>query len=86
MSSILLALQLALGLVPSIIDTVKAIETPGNGADKAATVINIVKTGISELAPDLQSKIGVDKLTSFVSKTIDIIVGFLNKVGVFKAS
>ena len=84
MASTLLAIQLVLGLIPSIMATIQAIETPGNGPDKAATVVQIVLAGLESVSPDLAAKVGLDKVQVFIAKAIDILVGFLNKVGVFK--
>ena len=81
MSNVLKIIQLALGLVPQIIETVKAIEIPGNGLAKKDAVLSIVTAAIKVFAPDLGVK--VEQVTSFVSSVIDIVVGLLNASGVF---
>jgi hypothetical protein len=70
-------------LIPKIIEMVKAVELPGNGADKLAIIVNFVHTAFEELAPELLSVISGDKIKAFTVRVVGIIVGFLNKVGVF---
>ncbi len=84
MGSIITIVTTLLGVIPQIIDIVKAIEVPGNGADKAATVTGLVFNGLHRLPhPDVVSKLGDNKVTEFIVKAINTVVGFLNKVGFF---
>ena len=82
MGSALKIIQIALALVPYIIETVKAVEVSGNGPAKKDAVIAIVSAGIDSFAPELG--VSSDKVQGFISKVIDLVVGLLNKVGVFK--
>lgn len=75
---------LLLSLVPQILSIIQAVEKPGNGADKAATVTQLVIAGFDVVPDDLKKEIGLDKVQGFVQKVIDIAVGFLNKIGAFK--
>jgi len=84
MSNIIQALRVALSVIPEVINIIKAVELPGSGADKAAAVLQIVTAAFQTLPADVASAIGLDKVQAFASKVIDIVVGFLNKVGVFK--
>ena len=86
MKQTLQAIQLAMALVPAILDAIRAIEIPGNGADKASAVVQIVLAALDSLAPDLAAAVGLDKVTAFIHKAIDILVAFLNKVGIFKTT
>jgi hypothetical protein len=86
MKTVLLVLQTALGIIPNVIDIIKAVEIPGNGAAKLATVTSIVIAAFEELAPEIKAMIGADKLASFAGKIVNIIVGFLNAVGILKKS
>jgi hypothetical protein len=83
MGNIINALKIAVALVPVIIETVKAIEVPGHGADKAATVVAVITAAFEELAPDVKATLGIDHIQAFTTRIIDIVVAFLNKVGVF---
>lgn len=83
MSKYLNVVTLLLSLVPQIIAMVKAIELPGNGADKAAAVISIVKETLTVLPEDLRKLIGADKVEGWLSTIISIVVNFLNKTGYF---
>lgn len=82
----LATLQIAIGLLPVIIDAVKAVEMPGWGPEKLALVVTTVKEGFNVLPQDVLTKIGADKLEGFVSKVVGYVVSFLNKVGAFKNS
>ena len=86
MGNIINAIRLLLGIIPALIELVKAIELPGNGADKAAAIIAIIKAAFEVIPDELKGVIGLDHVEAFVRKVIDIVVGFLNKVGVFKTS
>jgi hypothetical protein len=79
----IMIIQFALGLLPSILETVQLIERPGNGIDKSAAVINLVKAAFELLPDDLKGLIAGDKIAAFTAKAIDVLVGFLNKVGIF---
>ena len=82
MANFLKIIQLALGIVPMIIDMVKAIELPGNGLAKKDAVLQIVVAAITTFSPELGVK--VDTIGKFVSQVIDIVVTLLNAAGVFK--
>lgn len=85
MASTLMILQLVIGLIPSILQAIQAVEVPGaSGVDKAGTVIGITTAALDELTPDMKSKIGADKFQSWLQKAIDMLVSLLNKAGVFK--
>ena len=86
MGSIINTIRLLLGIIPALIELIKAIELPGNGADKAAAIIAIIKAAFEVIPDELKNIIGLDHVEAFVRKVIDIVVGFLNKVGVFKNS
>lgn len=77
-------LQLAIGLVPQIIELVKAVELPGNGAQKLATVIEIVKAAWQLIPDELGHAVGLDKVEAFVAKIVPVIVQLLNAAGVFR--
>lgn len=77
------AIRLALALVPSIVEAIKTVEIAGiPGADKAAAVVSIVLAALDSLAPDLAKSVGLDRVTAFIHKAIDILVALLNKAGV----
>ena len=82
--SIVKAITLALGIVPAIIELVKAVEIPGRGADKAAVVIDLVKAAFELVPEELKNLVGLDKVELFVRRTIDVVVAFLNRVGIFQ--
>lgn len=82
MSNFLKIIQLALGIVPFVIEMVKAIEIPGNGIAKKDAVLEIVTAAITTFSPELGVK--VDTIGRFISQVIDIVVTLLNAAGVFK--
>jgi len=84
MANFLKVIQLALGLVPMIIDMVKAIELPGSGLAKKDAILKIVSTAITMFSPELGVK--VETIGAFVSQVIDVVVTLLNATGVFKKS
>lgn len=77
-------IQLAIGIIPMIIELVKAVEIPGNGPAKLAAVVELVKAAYSLIPEDVAKALGIDKLETFVTKVVNIIVSFLNSTGVFK--
>ena len=84
MGNIIKIIQLALAIIPGIIELVKAIELPGNGADKAAVVLALAKAALELVPDDLAKLIGLDKVEGFIGRVIDIVVGFMNTIGAFK--
>ena len=86
MKELMLVISTALSLIPQILALVKAIECPGSGPDKLALVLNFVHVAFDELAPELKKLIGGEKIISFTTKVVALIVAFLNKVGVFSKS
>jgi hypothetical protein len=81
---VLVYLQLAIGIVPQIIELVKAVELPGNGAAKFAAVIEIVKAAWELIPDEVAAVIGLQKVEAFVAKVVPIIVTLLNAAGIFK--
>jgi hypothetical protein len=84
MNAILLALRTALGIIPQVIEVIKAVELPGNGADKAKVVLGIVEAAFDLLPGDVLGVIDRNKIGAFVHRTLDLVVGLLNTAGVFK--
>jgi len=80
----MLILSIALGIIPQIIQIIKTVEMPGNGAEKAATVLGIVKAAFELLPDEVRKLIGGDKVANFVNSVIDLTVKLLNVSGVFK--
>jgi hypothetical protein len=80
----LLYVQLAIGLIPSIVDLVKQFELPGNGPAKAQAVLEIVKATWLIVPEEVQKQLGLDKLEAFVTKVVPVIVTYLNAFGIFK--
>lgn len=80
------AIKTGLSLLPLIVELIKAIELPGNGEEKKQTVISLALEAIKGLAPDLLKDLDLDKLRSYLSAAIDIIVALFNRTGIFKKS
>ena len=83
MGSWLRAIQVIAALVPQIIDIIRAIEIPGNGADKLALVKDIIRAIIETLPEDIAGALK-GKLDWLLDRIVGAVVGFLNKVGIFK--
>jgi hypothetical protein len=79
----LVVLQLALQLLPTIMNIVRAIEVPGFGAEKLALITKTVTEAFNLLPPDVKKQIGGDKIDSFVKNLVSYIVTFFNAVGIF---
>jgi len=81
MAKILEILGLLVGLVPVVISLIKAVETPGFGAEKKKAVLDAIGLFYDQLGITIIAK---DKLLGIVSGLCDIIVALLNVVGWFK--
>ena len=77
-------LQIALGIVPAVIDMVRAIEVPGNGQAKLKVIQDFIAAAFDMLPEDVKVLIGGEKLKSFATTVIGLVVSFLNLVGGFK--
>ena len=86
MGSIINTIRLLLGIIPMLIELIKVIELPGNGAEKASVIINLVKAAFELIPDELKSLVGLDRVEGFIRRVIDIVVSFLNAVGEFKTS
>lgn len=77
-------LQLAREIALMVIDFVKAVEIPGNGAEKLATVIELVKAAWEEVVPaEIKKVLGLEQIEKFVKVVVEIVVKFLNLTKVF---
>ena len=79
-------LKIALGIVPQVIEIIKAIELPGFGAEKAKAVCDAVVAAFDLLPDEIKKIIGSEKVHAFASAIITIIVTYLNLTGFFKRS
>ncbi len=93
------AIQLFLGLLPTIIETVKAVETafpqPGSGAQKLDLVLSTVQAAAATV-PEVVAATGETKaavqakdvpaLTAGLTHVIGAVVSFFNAAGIFKKS
>ncbi|HEY6331738.1 MAG TPA: hypothetical protein VI756_20595 [Blastocatellia bacterium] len=84
MSQLISTAQFLLGIIPHIISIAEAIETPGNGTDKAATVVQLVVAAVQSLPESLASKLHLQSIEAFANKVLTIVVAFFNKVGLFQ--
>ena len=70
-------------LVEVIIQLVKQFETPGNGAEKKAAVLEVIKTSL-----DAMGKMGITVpgtvVLTLASAIIDTVVAGFNALGIFK--
>jgi len=77
-------IKVATQIVPHAIDLVKAFEVPeaaGKGVDKKEAVVAIIK---AVLPDDIEAAIGGDKTIQLIGTIIDVVVKFLNAIGIFK--
>lgn len=84
MGNLLLVWRTLLGLVPVIIDLVKAVEMPGNGQAKLEAVVGLVLAAFDVLPEEVRKLIPVETVKLFVAKATSVVVSLLNLVGVFK--
>lgn len=81
------AIQTATTIIPGVMQLVQVFETPdsaGKGADKKDAVVSIIKSTLDVIPDDAKAAIGGDKTIQLVSNIVDIVVKFLNAIGVFK--
>lgn len=87
MAGLLTTLSIAAKILPIIFELVKVAEAQiseaGVGASKKDLVLGIIEAANRELGEDLG--ISSEKLTSIASRLIDLVVGLLNKVGIFSS-
>lgn len=83
MKQTLMILQLALGIIPQIVEIVKAVEVPGHGAEKLNLVGALVEQAFTTLPSDIQEAIGATKIGNYARQIVGLIVPFLNITGVF---
>ncbi len=76
-------LQIALGIVPAVIDMVAKIEVPGNGAAKLKVVQDFIVAAFQMLPDDIRAIIGGEKLLAFATTVITLVVNFMNLTGKF---
>ena len=82
-------LRIGLGIVPQVIDVVKAFEQgsdPKTGDQKKAAVVGLVQASFDLLPDDVRKEIEDNKILSFAGKVIDVVVTGLNAIGIFKKS
>lgn len=86
MGNLLLALRTALAIIPQVIECIKAIEVPGNGAAKAAVIIKIIDAAFDLLPEEVKKVLDMSRVGQYAQKVVDLIVTFLNATGYFKHS
>lgn len=77
-------MTLALALIPAIKELIAAIEVPGHGPEKLKTVVELVKECYAIIPDELKLAIGLDKVETFVTKVVTILVSYMNAVGLFR--
>jgi len=86
MDKFLLIWKTLLGLIPIVLEIVKAVKVPGNGPTKFSTVMDLTIAGFDALPDDVKKLIPIDTIKGFLAKAINAAVAFYNLVGVFKKS
>jgi hypothetical protein len=76
--------QIAMGIIPQIIELVKAVEVGGHGPEKADAVGKLIKAALELMPETLRTSLGIDRIEAFATRVITIVVSFLNAVGVFQ--
>lgn len=69
-------------LIKPIMELIIAVEAPGNGAEKKALVLNLIREMLlagDELVPGMD--INPDEYLPFVERIIDAMVSFLKLIG-----
>jgi hypothetical protein len=79
-------MQLALGIVPQIVEVVKAIEVPGRGTEKLGVITALLQAAFDVLPDGLKAQIEANKIASFAVTVTRIVVDYLNATGVFARS
>lgn len=81
--------QLATTITPHIKELIQAFEIPeaaGQGASKKDAVMAAIQAILVMISQDIKDTFGDNNVISFISTMIDIIVKFLNNIGVFKSA
>jgi hypothetical protein len=79
-------MTMALGIVPQVLEIIKAAEVPGHGTDKFKLVTGIVSAALGLLPESAKNAIGENKIMAFMEKVVNMLVSFLNITGQFKKS
>lgn len=79
----LLIMQVAMTLVPTIFPLIKAVETAGNGVEKAKVVSDAVVASLKLLPPAVQFRIPVLQIAAFIDEVTSSIVNLYNITGLF---
>ena len=81
------SIQTAAAIVPHAIELVQSFEVPeaaGKGTDKKTAVVNVIHSSLADLPAEAKAALGGDNIISLIGRVVDIVVTFLNAVGVFK--
>lgn len=73
-------------LVQSIEKTVAETGSTGGGSVKKEAVLAIIKAVLETVGDEAKALFPDSALTGLISKVIDVVVGLLNGLGVFKKS
>lgn len=80
-------IKTAVTITPLVMELVKVFELPeanGQGGNKKDAVIGIIKSALDVIPQEVKDAIGGDNTIKLVSSVIDVVVKFLNLIGVFK--
>ena len=72
------------GLLPAVIELMKAVEGPGHGAEKKAAVLNLISQAIDTANSVANMGLPKDTIMAFVGQAIDVIAGLMNVIGTFR--
>lgn len=91
MKTVIAMLQLALALIPAIIEAVKAIEAaitvPKSGPEKMKLVLDAVLVAFDATKDiDLPKGVSLSTVESIIEKLTSLVVGTFNRLGIFKTS
>lgn len=84
---IVTGIKTATVITPLVIDLVKVFELPEaskQGVNKKDAVIGIIKAALDVIPEEAKQAIGGDNTIKLVSSVIDVVVRFLNLIGVFR--
>jgi hypothetical protein len=73
-----------MSIYPELMELIKAVETPGNGAAKLEIVLGLVVPIFEALPDNIKEMLGGANLKQLLTGAINAIVAFFNLTGIFK--
>ena len=84
---IVTGIETGVKIIPAVTKLVQVFEQPeaaGQGASKKDALLGIVGAATDLLTDDEKAAIGANQVVKFIASVVDVVVKFLNAIGIFK--